>query len=156
MINRLKPKSKPLMKHTIRVSKVINAPLPFVYRWCTDYREDDNKLTGSTAQRKILQKTKNRAIYLSIYKSEGTLKYGVNIVHLHPIRSWHLEFLGEEDDELGDYRLVKLDSEHTRLDMVFKEKYKISNPPSQAEDLKHTSELWDKYVTCLERDYRKR
>lgn len=155
MSRRAKSKSKPLSRHTIHVSKIMNAPLSFVYEWCTDYREDDNKITGSATQRRILQKTKDRVIYVSTYKSGGKLKYAVNIVSLHPMRSWHLEFVGEEDDELGDYRLVKLGPERTRLDMVFKEKYKIRNAPSKAEDLRHTNELWGKYVAALERDYRR-
>ena len=31
----------------IRVSKTINAPLRYVYDWCTDYRETDPQITGS-------------------------------------------------------------------------------------------------------------
>jgi hypothetical protein len=42
--------------HTYRVSRVINAPLKFVYDWCTDFRENDNKIPGSRT-RIILQKT---------------------------------------------------------------------------------------------------
>ena len=149
-------KSKTLSKHTFHLSKTINAPLSFVYRWCTDFRDDDNKITGSAARRRILHKTKDRAVYVSIYKSGGKLKYGVNNVSLHPTRSWHLEFVGEEDDELGDYRLVSLGPKRTRLEMVFKERYKVRNAPSRAEDLRHTNEVWDKYVAALERSYRRR
>jgi hypothetical protein len=39
--------------------------------------------------------------------------------------------------------------------MTFKEKYKIPNPPSKAEQVRHTEEVWDKYVEALERDYGK-
>ena len=45
-----------LEKHTYHVSKVFNAPLKFVYDWLTDYREDDNQITGSKAQFKICRK----------------------------------------------------------------------------------------------------
>ena len=141
--------------HTIRVSKIINAPLAFVYKWCTDYRDDDPKITGSTNQRRILRKTKQSVLYLSIYKRGAKSKYAVNIVRLHPPNSWHLDFIGEEDDETGDYRLTRLGAKRTRLDMVFKEEYKIRSPPTIAEDTKHTSEIWDKYVAALERDYEK-
>lgn len=145
---------KPLSSHTIRVSKVINASLPFVYKWCTDYREDDPKITGSTNQRKILQRTRQRVVYLSIYKRGVKFKYAVDIVTLRPPKAWHLDFVGEEDDETGDYRLTKLGARKTRLDMVFKEKYKIRNAPTKLEDTKHTNETWDKYVAALERDYK--
>jgi hypothetical protein len=144
----------PLRSHTIRVFKVINSPLPFVYRWCTDFRADDNKITGSRTQRKILQKTKKRTIYVSIYGSSRKPKLGINIVSLKPPKAWHLDFVGEDDDETGDYKLTRLSPTQTRLDMVFREKYKIRDHPSQAEDTKHTSDIWDKYVEALERDYR--
>jgi len=143
----------PLRSHTIHVSKVINAPLSFVYKWCTDYREDDPKITGSKNQRKILQKTRQRVIYLSIYKRRGKFKYAVNIVTLYPEKAWHLDFLGEEDEETGDYRLTRLGARRTRLDMVFKERYKIRGAPTKAQDTKGTNEIWDKYVAALQRDY---
>jgi hypothetical protein len=145
---------KPLHGHTFHVSKFINAPLPFVYRWCTDFREDDNKITGSKSQRRMLQKTRNRVVYLSIYRSHGKTNFGVNIVLLKPPRAWHLDFVGEEEFESGDYRLTELGARKTRLDMTFNEQYKIRNHPSQAEDTKHTNEIWDKYIAALERDYR--
>jgi len=139
--------------HTYRVMKIINAPLKFVYDWCTDYREDDNQITGSKTQRKILQKTKRRAIYLSSYEKEGKIISGVNMVILRPPQAWNLDYVGEEEDEFGKYKLAYVGPSKTRLDMTFTEKYKISNAPSKSEDKKHTDELWDKYVVRLEMDY---
>jgi hypothetical protein len=138
------------------VSKIINAPLSFVYNWCTDYREDDPKLTKSGNQRKILQKTKQRAVYLSIYRRDKKWKYAVNIVTLHPPNSWHLDFVGEEDYETGEYRLSRIGAHKTKLQMIFKEKYRIRNAPTKAEDTKQTDDVWDKYVAALEKDYKTR
>ena len=147
-------KPKTFATHTIRVSKVINASLPFVYRWCTDFREDDNRITGSKNRRKILQKTRKRVVYVTTYfPKSGGAKIGVNLVTLHPPNSWHLEFIGEEDDEMGDYRLTRLGARKTRLDMRFSEKYKVSHAPTQAEDMEHTEEIWHKYAAALEKDY---
>ena len=70
--------------HSYRVSKIIHAPLPFVYDWCTDYRESDPKITGSKAKRKMLLKTTRHVIYVSAYRSGGKPKIGVNIVTLYP------------------------------------------------------------------------
>lgn len=147
---------KPVKRHTIHVSKIINAPLPFVYKWCTDYREDDNRITGSTNQRKILQRTKLRVIYLSIYGGKRKPKYGVNIVALKPPTAWHLDFVGEEDDETGDYQLTRLGAGRTRLSMVFEERYKVRGGLTKAEDTKHTNQIWDKFVAALEKEYRKK
>jgi hypothetical protein len=138
----------------IRVSKTINAPLSYVFRWCTDFSEDDPKITGSKSQRKILQKTKKKVIYAQIYNDDnGQQKVAVNVVSLKPPRSWHLDYYGEEDDETGEYKLTSLGKNKTRLDMIFKEKWKISDPPTKAWQIQHTDEIWDKYVTALEHDY---
>ena len=138
-----------------RVSKIINAPLRPVYNWCTDFSEDDPQLTGSKSQRKILEKTKKRAIYVQIYEgADGKQKVGVNIVALKPPTSWHLDFFGEEDDETGEYRLRSLGKNKTKLDMLFKERWKnIAKIPSIEEQVKSTNEVWDKYVVALEKDY---
>lgn len=146
---------KPFSHHTIRVSKVINAPLSFVYEWCTDYREDDNKIIGSTTQRKILQRTRQRVIYLSIYKRGAKTTCAVSIVTLRPPKAWHLDYVGEEYDETGDYRLVRLGAQRTRLSMVFRERYKIRDAPTKAEDTKQVREIWNKYAAALEGDYGK-
>jgi len=138
---------------TIHVSKIIKAPVRFVHDWCTDFREDDGKISGSKTRRIVLQKTKRRAVYISTFKWAGRSRYGVNIVTLHPPNRWHLEYVGEESDEIGDYRLTKLGPRRTRLDMTFKEKYKIRSAPTRNEEMKHTNEIWDRYVAALERDY---
>jgi hypothetical protein len=142
--------------HVIHVSKIIHAPLRFVYDWCTDYQESDPKIMGSNAKRKILLKTEHRAIYISTYKSGGKLRSGVNVVTLYPPKAWCLDFIGDEDDEAGDYMLTRLGPRKTRLDMRFIEHYKIRNAPTRAQDTKHTQELWDRIVASLERDYANR
>ena len=87
-------------KNVYRVSKVFHAPLRYVYEWCTDYRETDPKIVGSTKRRIILEKTRQRAIYVQLYYgSDGRRKVCVDIVTLKPPKSWHLDFFGEEDDE---------------------------------------------------------
>ena len=139
--------------HTVRVSKIINAPSRFVYEWCTDYRESDPKISGSKAKRRILLKTKHRVIYLSLYMSGGKPKSAVNVVTLYPQKAWHLDFIGDEDDEAGDYVLTKLGPRRTRLDMTFEEHYKTRKAPTRSQDVKQTNEVWDKYVSALEKEY---
>ena len=137
-----------------RVSKTINAPLSYVFSWCTDYREDDPELTGSKSKRKILEKTRKRVIYAQLYNDDkGRERVAVDIVSLRSPKYWHLDFFGEEDDETGEYKLISLGKKRTRLDMTFKEKWKIPNPPTKAWQIQHTNEIWDKYVSALEHDY---
>jgi hypothetical protein len=140
----------------IEVSKSINASPKFVYKWCTDFSEDDPKITGSSSVRKVLEKTKKRAIYVVDYEgADGTRKFNVNIVSLVPQKNaWHLDQFGEEDNETGDYKVKGLGKNKTRLDMVFREKWKnIAKIPSIEEQVKQTNEVWDKYVAALEKDY---
>jgi hypothetical protein len=141
---------------TYRVSKIINAPLRFVYDWCTDFREDDYKMTGSKSRRTFLERSRKQVIYAIRYPSGGDTKHAVNIVTLHPPRSWHLDSFGEEDNEFGDYRLTRLGPGKTRLDMVFREEWKIAKVPPKAEYLKDINRIWDKYAAALEKDYKNR
>ncbi len=147
------PGGKYTKTHTIKVSKTIRAPLHFVYDWCTDYRESDPKITGSKSKRRILLKNRHRAVYVVDYKSRGKPKSAVDVVTLCPPKAWHLDFTGDEDDEVGDYVLTSLGQRKTRLDMKFQEHYKINKAPTQAQDVKGTHEVWDKFVAALERDY---
>ncbi len=140
---------------TYHATKVLNAPLKFAYRWCTDFRDTDPKITGSGNRRKILEKTKERVIYTIRYKSGGKTRTAVNIVTLHPPRSWHLDSRGDEDDEEGEYRLSKLGSAKTRLDMKFIERWKIGDYPSKSDYLKSIHDVWTKYAAALEKDYRR-
>lgn len=142
----------------IEVSKTIKAPLWYAYDWCTDFRETDPQITGSKSQRRVLHKTKKKAIYVQIYEgADGKEKVAVDIVTLKPPTSWHLDYFGEEDDETGEYRLKKLGENKTRLDMVFKEKWKnIAKIPSIEEQIRSTNETWDKYVAALEKEYKSR
>jgi len=143
----------PNQNYAVHVSKTIRAPLRFVYDWCTDYRETDPKITGSKSKRKILLKNKHRAVYVENYRSGGKPRSEVDVITLHPPKAWHLDLTSDEGwNETGDYVLSSLGFWRTRLDIRFKEHFKISKPPTKAEYEKHVSEVWDKYVTELERD----
>jgi len=139
--------------HKVHVAKIIRAPLRFVYDWCTDYRETDPRITGSKSKRKILMKTKHRVVYVATYRSRGKTRSAVDVVTLYPPKAWHLDFIGDEDDETGDYVLSSLGPKKTRLDMTFTERYKVANGPSQAADVRSIHEIWDKYVPALEKEY---
>jgi hypothetical protein len=139
--------------HTFQLSKTINGPLRFVYRWCTDYRESDPKITGSKFKRRILLKTQDRAIYISTYTGGDKPRSIVNVVTLYPPRAWHLDGIGDEIDEKVDYVLTKLGPRRTRLDITFTGHYKTHDVPTKAQDANGVSELWDKHVAALEREY---
>ena len=136
-------------------SRVINAPLEFVYAWCTDFRNDDPNMTGNKNTRRILEKTKDRVVYAVDYTDENS-KGHVSVVTLKPPNGWHLDTAGNEQDiEVADYKLTKLERNKTRLDIVFKETYVGVKAPSAAALTAHVGELWDKYIVHLMQDYGK-
>ena len=133
-----------------KFSKTIDSPLPHVYRWCTDFTEDDPKLTDSTWQRRVLEKTRSRRVFVDIYgREDGNLKLAVNIVSLRPPNFWHLDFFGDPRNEAVDYRLTSLGEKKTRLHMVFR----FGLGRSEADWF---TALRDKFAPAIEKDYRSR
>ena len=55
----------------------------------------------------------------------------------------------------GDYVLASLGPRKTRLNMTFTEHYKVAHVPSKAKYASQVSQVWDKYVEALQRDYRR-
>jgi hypothetical protein len=135
------------------VSKVIDAPLRFVYAWCTDFREDDYKITGEKKKISILEKTKNRYIISVTDKTGRKPLNAAKVVTLKPPNSWHLDWIGDEDDEFADYRLSHLGKRNTRLSVTFKVKNKRPTAASRVQWTKHANDVWDKYAAALERDF---
>ncbi len=140
------------VSYAVRVSRIVAAPLRFVYDWCTDFREGDYRISGSKSRRRILEKTKERVIYTT--KEKGKSAGSASIVTLHPPDTWHVDSIGDQRDVAGDYRLARLADGRTKLDIVFRVKQKSSAAPSRAEFFQHINAIWNKYATTLEKDYR--
>jgi hypothetical protein len=139
---------------TYRASKTFRAPLDFVFGWCTDFREDDGKMTGSKATRKFLERTDKRIVWSVEYKEKGKLVDGIRVVWLHPPNSWRLDTCGDHR-ELGEYELTPKGKNKTRLDMKFKISY---DSKDEVDDRKkweeEVSEEWDVFRRYLENDYK--
>jgi hypothetical protein len=75
------------------------------------------------------------------------------MVTLRPPKAWYLDQVGEDEDVIALYRLTRVGSEKTTLDMRFTEKYKINDAPTKEEDRNQTDQMWNKYVAALEKDY---
>jgi hypothetical protein len=141
--------------YDFRLSKTIHAPLHFVYDWCTDYRETDPKLlTGDKSRRKILLRTERRVVYSETYRSnrdEPTI--AVNVVTRHPYKGWHLDYVSDWEDDVGDYALTSLGPRKTRISFTFTVHFKIDKPRSKEQYASIVSKVWDKYAQALEKDY---
>lgn len=156
-IGQVKPdlRSRVAATDVVRISRTIDAPIRFVYGWCTDLREDDYKISGSKSRRRILEKTGQRVIYTT--REKGAKSVGAaSVVTLHPPNTWHVDSIGDQRDTVGDYRLTRLCDGRTRLDIVFKVKRKSSAAPGRTQFLRHLNKSWDRYVATLDKDYEKR
>jgi hypothetical protein len=145
---------KKLFVETYRASKSIKAPLDYAFAWCTDFREDDGKLTGSKSKRTFLERTDKRVVWAVQYKEKGKPKEGIRVVWLRPPDSWMLDTCGDHR-ELGEYKLTQKGKNKTRLDMKFQISY---DSKDEVEDRrkweKEASEEWDIFRTHLEKDYK--
>jgi hypothetical protein len=81
---------------TYKVSKTFNAPIDFVFKWCTDFREDDGKMVGSKNKKRFLERSKKRIVWVSTYKEDGVPGEGLRVVWLRPPDAWHFETCGDE------------------------------------------------------------
>ncbi|MDA4135024.1 MAG: hypothetical protein OK441_05595 [Thaumarchaeota archaeon] len=144
---------KPAIIETYQLRRTFNAPIDFVFDWCTDFREDDGKMTGSKTKRRILERTKKRIIWTVNYTESGKPREGLRVVWLSPPDSWHLDTCGDYR-EVGDYKLTALGKGKTRLDAVFNVTY---DDPGEVETKekweKETGELWTIFTGCLENEY---
>ena len=132
-----------------KLSETFNAPQDYVFKWCTDFREDDNKLVGSKVVRNILEKNSRRVIWHVRYK-DGT--EGVRAVWLNPPKSWHLDTCGD-GRERGDYRLTSLGKSKTRLDMKFVVTYESKKDVEDKDEWEGDGRKhWKIYKKALEAD----
>lgn len=138
---------------TYRISQTFDAPLHYVYSWCTDFTDDDPKIVGAKYKRHVIEKTKKRAIWIQRYTIDGAEKEGVRIVTLAPPDSWHLDSIGEEVDRIGDYTLRSLGRNTTILKIVIKARYKTIEAESKTKLKQNLFEDWEKYKAALENDY---
>jgi hypothetical protein len=136
-----------------RVSKTFRAPLDFCFAWCTDFREDDNKMTGSKTRRRFLERSSRRFVWVTTYKEGSKTVEGVRAVWLKPPDAWHLDTCGD-GREVGDYKLTQV-GKRTRLDMVFHVTY---DDPRKAEGVRKwergSKREWDAFGRYLEADYK--
>ena len=142
----------------IRVSKVVNAPLRYVYDWCTDYRSDDWRLQRKDAVKptfRVLRVSAHRVIRVRL-KSNGPKDpdIAVDVVRLDPPSDWHTDQIDENDRMAIDYHLVKLGPTRTRLELFVTERWVTRDFPTRRELQQRVSATWDHFSTAIEDRYR--
>ncbi|MCI4352589.1 MAG: hypothetical protein L3K14_04295 [Thermoplasmata archaeon] len=135
----------------IRFVKIAKVPLSYAYAWCTDFRSDDGKFSGSTARYRVLKAAPDRAVRIRTAKSAGkTPVIAIELVRLMPPDRWHVDQVDETDLAAVDYELTKLGPNKTRIELRITERWMTPRFPSRSDYLRTTSDYWDKLVGALE------
>jgi hypothetical protein len=143
----------------LRFRKVIRAPLGFVYRWCTDYRDDDDTITDSIYhyRAKILLRERGRVVRLITVPGKNRNRCtDVEVIRLRPPNRWRLTKMSVTDDESGTYQLSEKGPHVTILDMRFRRSWKTGRRPDLNNYRALFNRVWDEYVLAIEADYRRR
>jgi len=139
---------------TYTLTKTIKAPIQFAFDWCTDFREDDYKLTDSSSRRTMYNRSGTKVVYVDEETVDGEVRKSKSEVTLYPPDRWVLSAQGDVEDEEGEYRLEANDEVTTVLRMTFRVGHKLKPIPSKAKWEKDGNEFWDKLVVALEKEYR--
>jgi hypothetical protein len=143
---------------TLRFRKIVRAPLPFVFRWCTDYRADDDRITDSIYhyQARVVLREPSRIVrIITVPGRDRNRNTDVEIISLRPPDRWHLNKRSVTNDEIGTYRLIRKGSRVTLLEMRFRQSWKIRNLPDRARYRTLFHRVWDRYVEVMETEFRR-
>ncbi len=140
---------------TGRLAKIVDAPLRYVYDWCTDFRPDDAKLARSEQRHRLVSVSPQRLVRVKV-ASKGARNPAMNVevVRLRPPNAWHKDTIGEEDLDSMDYRLTALGPNRTRISLLMVERWMVPKFPTKADWLRSSNEYWDELVRAIEKRYR--
>ncbi len=141
---------------TYRFRTTFSAPLPFVFRWCTDYDPADPRLEGESYRRKILERTRRRVVYEDLEETSSGWVWARHVVTLRPPAHWHSDSVGNRRLFRLEYDLRTLEDGRTELLFVGTRTPVLTgakNPSARDFDrsMKHG---WDRFRKQLEREYR--
>jgi hypothetical protein len=141
--------------HHANVTKTVEAPIKYVYEWCTDFRSDDGKLSGSKTRHKVIHVGPDRVVrIIERVAPIGSPKVAVELVRLNPPDAWHKDQIGVTDLDAVDYKLARLGSELTRVTLSLTERWMTRKHPTRSQWVRNANEYWDSLVAALEEDYR--
>ena len=139
---------------TVRLSKIVDAPLRYVYDWCTDYRSDDGKFESSRPRFRVIKLGPRRVVRVQTSATRANDPVvAVELIRLSPPNEWHVDGIGENDVGAVDYKLTKLGPEKTRVALVIVERWMVPRYPKKDEWLPRSSEYWDHLALVIEKRY---
>jgi len=142
---------------TYRVQAEFDAPLDFVFRWCTDYTPDDARYGGEHYRRLILDRSPRKVVYEDLEESKAGWFWSRHLVRLTPPDRWHSMSVGSHREISLDYRLSSLPGGRTRLVLTARRRPcgVGGRNPVRSQWERSVTEEWKRFGRVLERDFRK-
>lgn len=147
----------PRPRTSYRFRTTFNAPVGFVFRWCTDYQPTDPRLEGETYRRKVLERTRRKVVYEDLEELPGGWSWARHVVTLEPPDHWRSDSVGNRRDFLLDYRLRALPGGRTELRFLGR---RTPTPlggtnPSRRAFAASMASTWKRFRRQLESEYRR-
>ena len=144
----------PIARYEIRAR--FRAPLPFVFRWCTDYASDDGRRAQEPYERRVLERTARRVVLEDLESTDHGWAWKRTTVTLDPPDHWRAESVGNYRWFRLHYRLRPLQDGTTELRLRGDRRATAlgGRNPSRAVLERELVELWARLGRSLEQDYR--
>lgn len=142
--------------YTVRVH--FDAPMEFVFQWCTDYSQEDPALEGEDYERSILSKDRREVLYEDLAKSPaGGWLWSRWRVALHAPNRWDGRAIGSTRDWTIRYRLRSLSPTRTELTLQGRRRSaRLSGPGASPAVVQANLEAnWRSLKKALESDFRR-
>ena len=135
------------VSQTYRISQTFEAPIEFVFDWCTAFRDDPGKTAGPEAGPLPMTRTKDKIVW--VVKQREVVRAA-----WLPPQSSRDAVAGGAATRVGEYTLTSLGRNRSRLDV----KFTVTRPsPVEGSDEKEREEggkrHWEAYAKSLEEDW---
>ena len=141
------------------VTMSFRAPLPFVYKWCTNYTPQDLRYGGEKGERRILKRNSKHVVFENLYDVGKGWGWERHVVTLKPPNSWHSYGWGNHSESFLDYKLRDLPNGRTKLDMRWKSRPGMLSEgrrPSKHSIEEYVTRLWRRRAKFVERDFKRK
>ena len=139
------------------VRSTLRAPLPFVFRWCTNYTPKDARYSAEKYERRILRRSDREVVFEDLYDTKEGWIWIRRRIRLLPPDRWHGDSIGSDRALSVDYQLSKLSANRTLLTIRARRRpygIGVKNPPKTRWERSVTAN-WAKFGRALERDYQR-
>ena len=107
------PTRGPTARYEVRAT--FQAPLEFVYRWCTDYTPTDARISGEGFDRRVVRRTRNAVVLEDLYDTGQGWIWLRRVVRLFPPARWRADSVGSDRAISVEYRLTEVSGNRTQL-----------------------------------------